>query len=929
MKIFPLSGLILSISLLSACASAPPPQPRISDISTRTVKLPSVEPTTIDTTTALKTYRILLRDSGNGPTYREALRRLADVELENTEQAKPASPTHPSVQSVIRLYREYLTKYPGDGNNERILYQLAKAYDLSGQMEKSLATLEQLLHQYPTSSYAEEALFRTGEMYFSMGRHASAERAFKRIIRDYRDSLYFERSLYKLGWSLYLQSNFDGSLQTFFTLLDRKLDADSLAGDSLDANIPPADRELLDDSLKVICLALSYQGNSNPVDYNFDRHGARPYEALIYRRLGEFYLGKERFLDAAHTFMAMPRRHPDHLLAPQFHQYAIAAYKSGGFAKLYFEAKSTFVRDYGLSSAYWNTHDVDVRRRLRSYLAADIKDLAGHYHRIARHSRNPRDFTAAAHWYREYLRIFTSGKEAAEMNFMLAECLHDAGRYQAAIAEYERSAYQYAIHNNSAEAGYAALLTYKQVLAASPDNEHRQWHHRAIASALRFGRQFPEDSRVDSVLANTVDELYAMHDYAGTVDAAQRLLRRPARGKDELRRNVWIVLGHARFDTGNYKEAQLAYQTALSLLPGDAPQRPKVIENLAASMYKLGEQHRAAGDLGKAVALFLQIEKAAPATAIWATAKYDAAAVLIEQQDWSKAMAVLEDFRKRKLGNHKLQHGVTEKLALVYMKTGQKSKAAREMERLSASREDHGRHRELLWEAAALYQETGADNDAIRLYRQFIDEFPEAFSDGIEARHNLNILYNRLGKFDTARAWLNEIIKADRDAGAARTERSRQLAGEATLTIAQPLLNTFKKAGLTLPLKKSLKIKKAMMEKAIGMYKKALEYHVAEITTAATYQLAGIYDHFAKAILASTRPQGLSKDELEQYNILLEDQSYMFQEKAIQLYEANIKHIADGIYDKWIKDSLESLAVLYPVRYAKTEESEAFFDAAQ
>jgi cellulose synthase operon protein C len=61
----------------------------------------------------------------------------------------------------------------------------------------------------------------------------------------------------------------------------------------------------------------------------------------------------------------------------------------------------------------------------------------------------------------------------------------------------------------------------------------------------------------------------------------------------------------------------------------------------------------------------------------------------------------------------------------------------------------------------------------------------------------------------------------------------------------------------------------------------------------------------------------------------LEDQSYMFQEKAIQLYEANIKHIADGIYDKWIKDSLESLAVLYPVRYAKTEESEAFFDATQ
>ena len=430
MKIYRLGYLILLVSILAACASAPPDQPRIADITTKPVKLPSAEPTTIDATTTLKTYRIFLQDAADGPTYREALRRLADVELENAEQVKSpaqhAAPAQTSAQSAIQLYQEYLSKYAGDDNNERVLYQLAKAYDLSGQMEYSLTTLERLLNRYPNSRYAQEALFRTGEMYFSMRQHASAERAFKRIIRNYPDSLYFERALYMLGWSLYLQSNFEDALQSFFTLLDRKLAADSLAGDSLNDKIAPADRELLDDSLKVICLALSYQGISDPVDFNFDRHGERSYEALIYRRLGEFYLAKERFLDAAHTFMGMTRRHPDHLLAPQFHQYAIKAYKSGGFAKLFFDAKSAFVRNYGLNSAYWNAHDEDVRRQILPYLAADIKDLAGHYHRIARHSNTPRDFAAAALWYREYLRTFTSGKDAAEMNFMLAECLHDS-----------------------------------------------------------------------------------------------------------------------------------------------------------------------------------------------------------------------------------------------------------------------------------------------------------------------------------------------------------------------------------------------------------------------------------------------------------------------------------------------------------------------
>jgi tetratricopeptide (TPR) repeat protein len=925
-----LSSPLLAL-LLSACASAPPEQPRIAELEDRPLVLPPAGTTAIDADAALETYRLFLKDAPDGPAYREALRRSADVELEDAERLKPVTaetaPDQTSAHRAIKLYLEFLAKYPADPNGERVLYQLAKAYDLNGEMENSLLTLERLLRQYPNSRYAEEALFRSGEMHFSMRDHAAAERAFKAIIRKYPDSIYFERALYMSGWSSYLQNRFEDALQTFFTLLDRKLNEDSLAGDALSDKISPADRELLDDSLKVICLALSYQGIRDPIDGNFDRHGDRPYEALIYRRLGDFYLGKQRYLDAAHTFMGMTRRHPDHPLAPEFHQYAVKAYEDGGFLDLFFAAKAAFIKNYGVASNYWQSHDENIRRKIRPYLANDIKDLAAHFHSIARRTKTTEDFHTAVRWYREYLKTFTSGDDAAEMNFMLAECLDDAGRYKEAIAEYEKSAYEYDVHKNSAESGYAALLAYKEAASKIPGNEREQWHYKAIASAIRFSEHFPEDSRVARVLANAIDELYAMHDYARTIDTAQRLLARPTRGSDELRRNAWIVLGHARFETQDYVDAQQAYQTALDLLPGNDPQRAGIIGNLAASMYKQGEQRRAAGDLKGAIALFMQIEKAAPAPTIWIAAKYDAAATLIELEDWTAAASVLEDFHRRKLGDPQLQRGVTEKLALVYMKTGQKWKAAREMEALSASTADNAKHRELIWEAAALYQETEAYNDAVRLYKQFVDEYPDSFADGIEARHRLSVLYTQLDKPDEARFWLNEIIKADKDAGPARTDRSRQLAGEATLSIARPLVQAYQEARLTLPLKKSLKIKKALMEKAIAVYKKALGYQVADVSTAATYQLGNIYDHFSKAISSSERPRGLSKDELEQYNILLEDQSDLFQDKAIQLYEANLKHIADGIYDEWIKDSLKALAVLYPVRYAKTEESEAFFDA--
>ena len=922
------SSLTIILLLLSACASAPPEQARIADLKTKALPSPPPAATAIDAQAALKTYRTFLNEASDGLSYREALRRSADVELETSEQLKsPHATSTPDIalpQTAIDTYLEYLKRYPGDDNNEKVLYQLAKAYDLSGQMENSLATLQRLLQQYPGGRYSEEALFRSGEMYFSMREHVAAERSFELIIQKYPHSLYFERALYMSGWSRYLQNRFADSVQSFLALFDRKLGDAYLSGDALSDKLSKGDRELLDDSLKVVCLALSYQGIKNPIDSNFDHHGDRPYEALIYRRLGEFYLGKQRYLDAAQTFMGMPRRHPADPLAPAFHQYAIKAYQQGGFRDLFFAAKAAFIENYGIDSQYWKSHDEYIHEKIRPFLAADIKDLAAHFHSMARRSNKAADYDTAVMWYREYLKTFTAGNESAEMNFMLAECLHDAKRYPEAVTEYEKTAYQYEPHKNGAEAGYAALLTYKQIVTADDRN---QWQLKAIASAIRFSERFPQDRRVDEVLANTADLLYAMHDYPRTIDVAQRLLARPDQGAADLRRKAWVVLGHARFEMRDYVAAQQAYQTALTLLPTQDPQRSSIVENLAATLYKQGEQRRAAGDLKGAIALFIQIEQVAPAPAIWIAAKYDAAAALIELQDWTGAADVLEDFRHRKLGDPDIQHGVTEKLALVYMKTDQKWKAARELEALSSVPGDGAKRRELLWEAAALYQDTGANYDAVRLYKQYISAFPNAFAEGIEARHNLSVLYTRLGKADQARLWLKEIIKADASAGTARSDRSRRLAGEATLSIARPLLAAYQKARLTLPLKKSLKIKKSLMEKTIIIYKKALEYHVAEVSTAATYQLANIYDNFAKAVASSERPHGLSKDELEQYNILLEDQSYSFQEKAIQLYEVNIKHIADGIYDDWIKDSLKALAVLYPIRYAKTEESETFFDA--
>ena len=127
---------------------------------------------------------------------------------------------------------------------------------------------------------------------------------------------------------------------------------------------------------------------------------------------------------------------------------------------------------------------------------------------------------------------------------------------------------------------------------------------------------------------------------------------------------------------------------------------------------------------------------------------------------------------------------------------------------------------------------------------------------------------------------------------------------------------------LNQPLAESMKLKRELMEDVIKVYTDAADYGVAEVTTAATFQLGRVYEQFSKDLMDSERPAELDAAALEQYEMLLEEQMFPFEEKAIDLYKANADRAPNGVYDEWVQKSFDRLAGLMPARYAKKERSE-------
>ena len=872
---------------------------------------------------AMESYRLFLDLASSDPILQaEAMRRLADLQLESEEAAELVQSLDAldgPLGGTIDLYEQLLESYPDYEKSDLVLYQLSRAYEAVGATDQALVVLDRLISEFPDTPHWAEAQFRRGETLFIEQRYDDAEEAYAAVLARGTGVDFAEQSLYKLGWSRFKQLRHEASLEPFFGLLDLKFDNGLGEPAEIYASMGRAEQELIDDALRVLSISFSYMDGPESITDFLDDQGAKPYSYIVYTSLGDLYLDQERFQDAADAYAAFVRLDPTHVAAPLLQVEVIESFKQGGFPDLVLDAKRDFVAEYAAGTPYWRSRSFDEQPEVAAHLKSNLTDLAAFHHAEAQESQDPEEYGEAARWYRTYLDSFPDDAGAPQTNFLLAEVLFESKDFEQAAIEYERTAYAYPFHEQSGEAGYAALVAYAEHEPLLTGSAAAEWHRQSIESALRFSSTYPTHEQVPVVRTDAAEKLFALNEFARARDVAAEALLVPM--TPDLERTAWTVVAHAEFDLENYQAAESAYLSLQRYLSVDDPDRDEISERIASSIYRQGEQAQAAGLVDTAVDHFLRVGRMVPGSAIRATAEYDAAAALIQAEDWSRAAPVLENFRAA-FPDHELVANATASLAVAYVETGQSLQAAREFEQIALSGETSELRQEALWRAGELYQ-SGADSvAATAVLERYVDQYPDPFAQAIEARQQLVGLAEAAGDNRERTRWLESLVEADAGAGSERTGRSRYLAAHASLSLAEPARRSFEASRLVAPLQDSLRRKRERMEVALEAYTKAAEYGVAEVTTAATYQLAELYHGLSRDLFESERPAELSELELAQYDILLEEQAFPFEEEAIGLHELNAARTAEGIYDEWVAESLTELATLMPGRYAKFEKGE-------
>lgn len=925
--------------LLAACASkpavvensAPPIREALKQSGEQPqqqLQVTASDPVAPDPDKALENYRELLELQPDEATRAEAMRRLADLQVQVDDLKGGGEGSSETLNQSIRIYQQLLNERPGDPNNDRVLYQLARAHQNSGDSDAAIDTLARLNRDFPQSRLGGDAHFRRAELLFLRERFAEAELEYKTVM-DLKDGTpFFEPAQYKYGWSLYKQSKFDAAIGSFFAILERELPAGEVANsEAALAGVAKGKSDLVKDSLRVVSLSLAAQGGGEAANEYFQRHGDVRFYPLVYDALGKLLIERERYTDAAQAFAAFTTRYPTHPLSPSFQSQVIGAYQEGGFRELVIREKERYAVAYDPAASYWGGRPAtpQVLAELRKHM----EDLARHHHARAQadKARNQADFLVASRWYQRILEVFPQDPKAAEINFLYGDALLDGGRTQQAAEQYMRTAYAYAVHPRTADAALAAFQSYEKFAREVPPAERPAALRLAVDSGVKLADSFPHHPEKLPVLTQAAQDLYELKALDEAIVVAGRVLSNQPPARPELQRIAYSVTGDSQFELKRYPEAEAAFAQELKLTAAGAPQRKDVSEQLAAAIYKQGEAAREAGDQRRAVANFLRLGEVVPDASSRPNAEYDAAASLIQMEDWPTAASVLEGFRRR-FPNHQLSADVDKKLAVSYQKDKKPAQAAGAYARIAQRPSETPEVRmEAAWLAATLYDEARQPPQAAQAYELYVGSFPRPLERAMQARSRLVDIARDQKDVTRQLHWLREIVIADERAAAERSDATRALAAKSSLEIGRITAAEARALRITLPIEKSLPAKQRSMEASIQAFNRAAGYGFADVTTAATFELGSLHQDFARSLMESERPRRLSDLELEQYNLLLEEQAFPFEEKAIEAHEANLRRIPQGIYDEWVARSAKALAQIAPAKYGKREQGEDIYEA--
>jgi tetratricopeptide (TPR) repeat protein len=835
----------------------------------------------VDTILRLTERYLDAKEAKHRKDMEEYERRLA---LYNSGIIKTA-PREPVVDysPIISYFRPLLPRYRYGRGADEIRYLLGYALYEQGERDEAVKVLEELVKNYPDSRYLIEVSFRLGEFYFETGRNREAIDSYGRIL-NYPKSIYYDKALYKLGWVYYKMDDFGKGIDAFMMVADRNWEAKPKG-------------VFIDEVISSIVTGLSHFKDINEGVEYLKSKGQRGYAPLVLTELGDRLNEETRYEAALSVYGHLAGIFPDNPDLPFIYEKMAEIHESMGNDEAALEKRWMMVGECNPTTPWYRKNHPSGSERLDELISKTMVKVSKRFHYRGKKGADLKELGKAVEGYRMLLASYPTSPDSMEGSLLLAEALFDSKRYREAAVAYEKAASLCKEGEKRGGIAHSAFLTYEVIFYQSPEGREE-----VLRSAERVLETYRSDLTVSGRIEKVISSMAEMYSQAGALDKARESLMTLLKEKESIPTYRRVAEIYAL--EGNLDAAEGIY---LKLV--EVSRNPAFKENLAQIQYRIAEEHLKAGRDEEAARKFNQASASLPGSRVGEASLLKLGHIYIQR----KEMGEFEGLVRRILTEYPGSVGVVSLLleAGSGIEKEEPLKAAGLYEYASSITTNRDDSLKLMLAAAILYQENGDYGKAEVLFKRYIRDKDIPIRDEAEARYRLGYILLKTGRGREAVKTLEGIMELKGKVDDGTMARAR-------LLIAEERQKAYLEAKLAQPFEKTLMKKTRLLNSLLKDYTDIARYGIIGLLPRIYFQMGTILENFRDSILEAERPKDLTEEEMKEYNFLLEERAYPYEEQAVKAYEMGLEvGKKQVVRDEWVDKSLERLIYLRPAIYKR------------
>ena len=843
--------------------------------------------------------------------YEQEMKKYEREILQYDRGERTSEPVMPvrQIEKTVHYCQTLLDSFPDIQFADRVLYTLGITYLQGGKTQKAQNIFARLVREFEGTDLALEAQFRVGEYYFNNRNFEEAADHYKELLQHW-DNPYFNMALYKLGWSYYNLERYPDAISSFLSLIQDLQMLERV--ESQELNVPKAD--LRSEAIHYIASAFTEYAEPSAAGNFLKSFKDETFTRSILLTMADLYEQRTFYQKAIDTFKIFYSFYPHDPDLPGIYNSMIQDYEKAGDIDKANSARRAAVDLFGPGGEWSSYHASDSLFHKGIQVArSHLVYLGTFYQSMASRTGKKTHFNTAINLYNEYIAHFPNQVNTDTLYYYLAECHYQLGAYERAAEIYKTLVDLYIDSEFREEAAFNRILA--RVDALHRDERHPSFisrianflgtadtisvsvEYESDAELLKACNDFillyPSSDWVDQVYMKLGETLVSLQRYLTAVHVYKRVMQNP---ESPYLVTAYMNAGHAYFKAKEYNKAELMFEKVSAT---DSTDRAIQASQMAASakfkkadelsrngyyiqagelllsvaetsadsvfqeraLYNAALQYQNANRKGMAARLYERLEREHPYSSMADKALYQAASLHEEQKNWILAASDLIRLVDRYPGSPFFANAL-QKAGLYYENSENWAAAQTVYQRYAETFPDRSEVLEYLYKSGQMAYKCFQYNRAQDLFEQVISLFDNAA--------NADVYYVAASQF-----MIGEILFED-----------------------------FKKLDIEPPLKTNLERKTASFQHVLEAYTSAVQYQVAEWTTASLHRVGMAFEELVRAFEESPPPMHLDEEQRVLYRSKLKQTAFPYKEKALQAFRKNISQAeTNQINNIWVKRS--------------------------